>query len=87
MCFLANMNLFKSIITSPLFVHCSTLMCGLVSKKSYIDRIRALAVVTSIKVNVSERNVISLVKEGFLSYLQEVYSKMLYVQPKSGKNV
>ena len=35
-------------------------------------------------VNVLEHNGIILVKEDFLSYLQEVYFKMLYVYPELG---
>ena len=46
-----------------------------------------MAVVTFIMVNVLERNGIILVKEDFLSYLQEVYFKVLYVYPELGKNV
>ena len=38
-------------------------------------------------VNILERNGIILVKEDFLSYLQEVYFKVLYVYPELGKNV
>ena len=38
-------------------------------------------------VNVLERNGIISVKVDFLSYLQEVYFKMLYVYPELGKNV
>ena len=53
MCFLSNMNLFKHIITSSLFVHGSTLTRGLISEKPYRW---GLAVVTSVKVNVFERD-------------------------------
>ena len=38
-------------------------------------------------VNILERNGMILVKEDFLSYLQEVYFKMLYGYPESVKNV
>ena len=45
-----------------------------------------MAVVNFIMVNVLERNGIILVKEDFLSYLQEVYFKPLYV-PSQGERV
>ena len=79
MCFLANTKLFKYTITSSLMFHGPAFICGLISKQHYCSKMGFGMLVTSIIDNAFECNVINLVKGASLSYLREVYLKMLYI--------